>query len=153
MLIKKFEEQVERTPQAIAVHTVHTVLPVLPVHPTADTGCPCTYKKLNHWANQIAAQITAANVGPNVALLLEHGVNMIAAILGTLKAGKIYVPLSVDYPENRLSYLLSDSEAAIIITETAHEATAQKLAHSLKITTLNIDKIDRTPAPNPQRET
>ncbi|MCP4156340.1 MAG: amino acid adenylation domain-containing protein, partial [bacterium] len=150
MLIKKFEEQVEKTPQAIAVHTVH---PVLPVHPAAAPGGPCTYKKLNGWANQIAAQITAAKGGDNVALLLKHGVTMIAAILGTLKAGKIYVPLSVDYPEKRLSYLLSDSEAAIIITDTAHEATAQKLAHPLEITTLNIDKIDRNPAPNPQRDT
>ena len=51
-----------------------------------------------------------------VALLFEHGIDMIVGILGTLKSGKVYVPLDPGYPVERLDYMLEDSGARLIIT-------------------------------------
>jgi non-ribosomal peptide synthetase component F len=53
-----------------------------------------------------------------IALLLDHNAPLIAAILGVLKAGKIYVPLNGTYPRARTSYMMEDSQARLIITNT-----------------------------------
>ncbi|NIM16368.1 MAG: AMP-binding protein, partial [Candidatus Aminicenantes bacterium] len=123
MLAKKFEAQVKRTPDKVAVTTVEETY---------------TYKKLNHYANGIAGQISGMAAGQTVALLFDHGVHMIAAVLGALKAGKTYVPLSVDYPQNRLSYMLSDSESSLLLTGPSYEAFARGLAQSMDILVLVI---------------
>jgi amino acid adenylation domain-containing protein len=131
MLAKKFEDQVERTPGNIAVKT---------------PGKTYTYSQLNRYANEIAALISGAAAGDTVGLFFDHGVHMIAAILGALKAGKTYVPLPVYYPENRLSYMLSDSESALLVTGTAHAAEAARLAQKVNIPVLTIETDSIEPA-------
>jgi len=131
MLAKKFEDQVERTPGNISVKTVEKTY---------------TYSQLNRYANEIAVLISGAATGDTIGLLFDHGVHMIAAILGALKAGKIYVPLSVYYPENRLSYMLSDSESALLVTGTAHAAAADRLTQKVNIPVLTIETDSIEPA-------
>jgi len=126
MLAKKFEDQVKETPAAPAVKTAEKTY---------------TYEELNRYANRIAHQIlkvSTAAAGETVGLLFEHGVHMIAAILGALKAGKIYVPLSVDYPVNRLSYMLADSGASLLVTDTNHAPFARSLTQPLGIPVVDI---------------
>jgi len=129
MLIKKFEEQVQETPHHIAVKTGNQSI---------------SYEELNRYANGIAHLIEA--VWPkhreegNVGLLLEHGIQMIAAILGALKAGKTYVPLAVEYPYNRISYMLENSESSLLITNSKNEEKAKKLSHENNIQLLDLDK-------------
>ncbi|MCK4761145.1 MAG: amino acid adenylation domain-containing protein [Candidatus Aminicenantes bacterium] len=124
MLARKFEEQVKKIPHKLAVKTIEREY---------------TYLELNRCANGIAHRVTAAAAGGTAALLFEHGVHMIAAILGSLKAGKVYVPLSADYPADRLSYMLSDSGAAILLTDTLNLPLAQKLSRANDIPLVNID--------------
>jgi non-ribosomal peptide synthetase component F len=116
MLIQKFEEQVKKTPHHIAVKTEELAI---------------SYGELNRYANRIARLIQRAwpkhRETANVGLLLEHGHHMIAAILGTLKAGKTYVPLSPDYPYNRISYMLEHSESSLVIVNSKSEEKAKKL--------------------------
>ncbi|MCK4761087.1 MAG: AMP-binding protein, partial [Candidatus Aminicenantes bacterium] len=130
MLARKFEEQVKKTPFNLAVKTIEREY---------------TYEELNRYANGIAQRITAAAAGETAALLFEHGVHMIAAILGALKAGKVYVPLSSDYPAGRLSYMLSDSGAAILLTDTQNLPMAQELSRAKDIPVVNIDGGDLPP--------
>ncbi|NER99131.1 MAG: amino acid adenylation domain-containing protein, partial [Symploca sp. SIO1B1] len=77
-----------------------------------------TYKELNSWANRIArAIINKRGVSPEpIALLLETGPEMIAAMLGVLKAGKFYVPLDISWPKSRLDSILEDTEAKIVLS-------------------------------------
>jgi len=77
-----------------------------------------TYKELNSWANRIArAIINKRGVSPEpIALLLETGPEMIAAMLGVLKAGKFYIPLDISWPESRLDSILEDAQAAIVLS-------------------------------------
>jgi amino acid adenylation domain-containing protein len=110
-LPNRFEQQVDRYPQRLAVVS-------------HDTGL--TYKALDQTANRVAQAILArhgAEPAP-VALLLEHDAPVIAAMLGVLKAGKICVPLDPQAPLERLRYILRDSQALLLVTDEMHHAIA-----------------------------
>jgi non-ribosomal peptide synthetase component F len=80
--------------------------------------------------NHCARQLRRAGVRrKRAALVFNHGAPMIAALLGALKAGKTYVPLDPAYPAERLSHLLKDSQAEMIITENRSISAAHQLAH------------------------
>ncbi len=121
MLIEKFEAAVEAFSDRIAIKMEAETL---------------TYRQLNQYANQVAARIIAStglnNKGKQAALLFEHGADMIIALIAVLKANMVYVPLDRTYPENRLAYMLEDSEAALILTNTYNLHLAQGLARKIK---------------------
>ncbi|MES2316844.1 MAG: amino acid adenylation domain-containing protein [Pseudomonadota bacterium] len=87
-----------------------------------------TYAQLNRRANQVAAFLRARGAGADslVGLCVERSANMVAALLGILKAGAAYVPLDPSYPSARLNYMLRDSRAALLLTEShlAHDLAA-----------------------------
>ena len=124
---KRFEQQVRKYPHGLAIET---------------RGQQLSYKALNEAANQIAWAIPAARKGKNepIAILLEQGPQMIAAILGVLKAGHFYVLLDPTYPLPRLTYMLQDSQAILLITNKQHLNLAYELAPSGR-QALNIDQL------------
>jgi amino acid adenylation domain-containing protein/non-ribosomal peptide synthase protein (TIGR01720 family) len=78
-----------------------------------------TFQELNAWSNRIAHTLLAQGVKAEskVPILLNRGADMIASILGILKAGAAYVPIDSDIPLERVSYILDDIEAKVLITE------------------------------------
>jgi amino acid adenylation domain-containing protein len=104
LLHELFEEQVERTPEAVAVVCGDQQL---------------TYAQLNHRSNQLAHALLARGVRPDerVALYIERSVEMVIGLLGILKVGAAYVPLDVSYPEERLEYMLRDSSPVVALTQ------------------------------------
>ena len=116
------EEQVERTPDAIAATFEKRSL---------------TYAELNGRANQLARKLRAAGVGPDtlVGVCMERSLELIVALLGVLKAGGAYVPLDPSYPEDRLRYLVSDAR---LQTAIVHAATIDRFdADGVRV--LNLD--------------
>ena len=99
-----FETQVEKTPEAIALVFDRQRL---------------TYRELNQRANQMAHFLRGLGVGPEVlvAICVERGIEMIAGLLGILKAGGGYVPLDPNYPKERLALMLEDAGAAILLSQ------------------------------------
>ncbi|WP_329082497.1 non-ribosomal peptide synthetase [Streptosporangium sp. NBC_01469] len=99
-----FTEQAARTPQATAV---------------VDKGFSLSFRELNTQANQLARHLGNLGVGPGslVAVCVEHGFPLVVALLGVLKAGATYVPLDPTYPENRLSFLLDDTAASVVVSQ------------------------------------
>ncbi|HLP61226.1 MAG TPA: amino acid adenylation domain-containing protein, partial [Candidatus Deferrimicrobium sp.] len=123
-----FEQQVNKTSHRIAVKIRKDHF---------------TYHELNRYAGRVAGLIERqlkSKQGERVGLLFEHGYDMIAAIIGTLKAGKVYVPLSSSYPIKRLSYMLSDSGSSLLLTNTANSSLAFALAGENHIEIGNIDE-------------
>lgn len=87
-----------------------------------DATGTVTYAQLDRAANHVAAALLALRPGreETVALLLGHEATMIAAIVGALKAGKIYVPLDPALPAARIAHLIDDAQARVIVTDTRH---------------------------------
>ncbi|MGI9423650.1 MAG: MupA/Atu3671 family FMN-dependent luciferase-like monooxygenase [Hyphomicrobiaceae bacterium] len=77
-----------------------------------------SYDALNRRANSIAARLRREGVGPGhiVGVSLDRSINMVASILGVLKAGAAYLPLDPDYPLQRIDFCLRDSGAQMLIT-------------------------------------
>jgi amino acid adenylation domain-containing protein len=99
-----FEKQVEKTPEAIAVIFENQQL---------------TYSELNQKANQLAHYLQTLGVKPSVlvGICLERSLEMVIGILGILKAGGAYVPIDPSYPLDRQSYMLSDAQISILLTQ------------------------------------
>jgi amino acid adenylation domain-containing protein len=110
----RFERQVDRFSDRIAVKAGAAEL---------------TYAELDDWANRIASAILArrGEEPEPIGLLLEQGASSIAAILGVLKAGKIYVPLDPTYPQARLAQMLDWVGARLVVTDSLNAELAGSL--------------------------
>jgi len=99
-----FEQQVEKTPESIALQFETQQL---------------TYKELNEKANQLAHYLQNQGVKPEVVVgvLMERSPFLVIALLAILKAGGAYLPLDLDYPQDRLLFMLKDAQAKLILTE------------------------------------
>ena len=117
-----FEEQVERTPNNVAVVYEDQQL---------------TYRELNSRANQLARYLKRIGVQPEtlVALCVERSLEMIVGLLGVLKAGGAYVPLDPVLPKDRLAFMLEDSRVSVLLTQ---ECLLDKLpAHTAQVICLD----------------
>jgi amino acid adenylation domain-containing protein len=81
-----------------------------------------TYRKLNEEADRLAGVLKARGVESNslVALMVERSLSMVVGILAILKAGAAYFPVDGDYPEDRISHMLADSQVSVILTKTGN---------------------------------
>jgi non-ribosomal peptide synthetase component F len=98
-----FEEQAERTPEAVAVEFEDQRF---------------TYQELNQRANQLAHYLISLGVGPEtlVGICVEQSIEMVVGLLGILKAGGAYVPLDPAYPPQRLEFMLEDAKLSLLLT-------------------------------------
>lgn len=102
-------------------------------------GGELTYRELNQAANRVAHAVLARGTsGAPVAILLGQDISVIAAILGVLKSGALYVVLDPTFPASRLSHILDDSQARLLLTNDACEPMARGLAPA-KVELLNTD--------------
>jgi amino acid adenylation domain-containing protein len=98
-----FRQQVSRKPDEIAV---------------TYEGSPLTYRELDQESDRLAAYLHLMGVrtGEPVGLMAENSYRVIAALLGILKAGAAYLPINVDYPDERKKFILKDCHAKILLT-------------------------------------
>uniref|UniRef100_UPI0013D50505 non-ribosomal peptide synthetase n=1 Tax=Myxococcus vastator TaxID=2709664 RepID=UPI0013D50505 len=107
-----FEEQAQRTPDAVAVEYEDQRL---------------TYAELNRRANQLAHHLRGMGVGPEVrvGLCVERSLELVVSVLGILKAGGVYVPLDASYPLERLAWMKQEARVALLV---AQEKLADEVA-------------------------
>jgi len=117
-----FEAQVERTPNAVAVVFEDKQL---------------TYRELNTRANKIAHYLQRWGVEPEVlvGICMERSLEMIVGLLGILKAGGAYVPMDPVYPQERLAFMLENTQISVLLTQ---NRLVQRLPrHSAKVVCLD----------------
>lgn len=131
-----FEAQVEKTPDNIAVVFKEQQL---------------TYQELNHQANKIAHYLQSLGVGQEVlvGICVERSLSMVVGLLGILKAGGAYVPLDPTYPKERLSFMLSDSQVQVLLTQ--QKFVEEFTGSGAKVVCLDTDRksINRQSQENP----
>ncbi|HLO84146.1 MAG TPA: amino acid adenylation domain-containing protein, partial [Nostocaceae cyanobacterium] len=111
-----FEEQVEKTPDAIAVEFDNQQL---------------TYHKLNERANQLAHYLQSLGVEPEVlvGVAIERSLEMAIAVLAILKAGGAYVPIDPAYPQERRDFMLADTNCRVLISQSSLRSLFPKVDH------------------------
>jgi amino acid adenylation domain-containing protein len=137
-VVDLFEQQVNRTPDKVAVVFEDQQL---------------TYRQLNAKANQLAHQLLTlqqqhlfAN-NPLIAIVMERSLEMVIGLLGILKAGGAYVPIDPHYPAARISYLLDDSAAPLLLTQ-SHlkvQLSLAELGHEYMV--VCVEEVDLTVLP------
>ncbi len=117
-IVTMFEAQVEKTPDAIAalMGNDRTIAESI------------SYTNLNRRANQLAHYLLEKTCGKNIAIgiALPRGIDLVVALMATLKAGCHYIPLPASYPAGRIHYILRESCAGIFIDKTNSEASSSK---------------------------
>ena len=119
-----FEEQAERVPNSVAI---------------AFDSEQINYGELNRKANQLAHYLQEQHVGPEmlVGICMERSIEMIVAMLATLKAGAAYVPIDPSFPARRVNDLLEDTHSPLILTLQKYVGA---VSHSpVKIVSLDSD--------------
>jgi amino acid adenylation domain-containing protein len=121
---EQFGERAALTPDAIAVMIEHHRL---------------NYGELDRKANQLARHLKGLAVGPGVlvGVYMDRCLDLLVAILGILKAGAAYVPLDPSYPAERLSFILKDTQAPVLLSQ---ELLARTLPeHEAKVICLDSE--------------
>ncbi|HEX3030485.1 MAG TPA: amino acid adenylation domain-containing protein, partial [Clostridia bacterium] len=130
---RMFEEQAERTPQAVA---------------GVFEGNEITYRELNEKSNAVAAELRrkGMKLGSIAGIMVERSLEMIVGIMGILKAGGAYMPISPEYPEARIKYMLEDSKACVLVTQ---EDLDGKFAFDVETINLNNKELYKGDCSNP----
>jgi len=128
---KLFEEQVEKTPNRIAV---------------LCNGVELTYEELNHKANKLARVLRRNGIKQDciVGIAMERSIEMIIGIIATFKAGGAYIPIDVEYPKDRIKYMLENSNAQVLLTSRKYifkdDEYEKIVEHVLEMENEQIDK-------------
>lgn len=120
-----FQKQVVATPNAIAV--------------SANLN-HWNYQTINESANKLAHYLISEGVEPNsiVAIYIDRSVELVIALLATLKSGAVFLPLDKEYPDNRLFYMLDNSAAPFLL----YKNIIPDWADQLKIKCINVENKD-----------
>lgn len=94
-----------------------------------------TYGELDRRANHLAKRLAGSSIrrGQLVGLLAPRSMEMVAGILGILKAGAAYVPLSPELPEERLRFMVGDAQPPVIVAHPHHLEMANRLGAAVKL--------------------
>ncbi|MDB4901294.1 MAG: amino acid adenylation enzyme/thioester reductase family protein [Mucilaginibacter sp.] len=135
-IVDLFEDRAAKSPESTAV---------------MFEGTKLSYGELNRHSNQLAHYLQSKGVKAEtlVPICVERSPKMVIGILGILKAGGVYVPIDPEYPQHRISYMLEDTGAAIVLTS---KAGKDKLSTSAAIIELDTDwqQIEKEKDSNPQ---
>ena len=133
-LVELWNEQVKLTPKNTAIVFEDKKL---------------SYKELDEKSNQLAhfLQENGASSGEIIPILMDKSLEMIIAILGILKIGAAFLPVDVQYPKDRIEYMLHDSNAKILVTvpEFIHKSTSNIKALSVELDNITYKTHSTTP--------
>lgn len=129
-VVQQFEEQVERTPDAVAITCENKML---------------TYDQLNYRANQLAHYLRQQGVTTEtpVGICLRRSIEMLVAIWGVLKAGGAYVPIDPSHPNERIAHILKDTQVRWILTRSVLTKPLNNYVEAIQ-----LDKLDLTSQPD-----
>ncbi|MEJ6981955.1 non-ribosomal peptide synthase/polyketide synthase [Pedobacter sp. P351] len=120
-----FEQQALKNPESIAVKF---------------EGEQLSYRELNNLSNQLAYKLISRGVrkGMMVPICVERGLEMITGILGILKAGGAYVPIDLEYPKDRISYMLEDTSATVVLSTKGNRKVLEDLGKEIDIVDIEL---------------
>lgn len=131
-IVDLFEEQVQKTPNNIAVICQERAI---------------TYKELNEQANQLARYLMNQGITKNdcIGILVDRTIELVIAIIATIKANAIYIPIDPDYPERRIKYVLENSKTQIVLISNKTENILSNEYKKINVNNKeNFDYLEKT---------
>ncbi|MGD2089308.1 MAG: amino acid adenylation domain-containing protein [Candidatus Aminicenantes bacterium] len=137
-----FEEQVGRTPHHVALVCKEEGWKGRRIEGKKGS-ISITYRELNNQSNRLAQLLAGKGVRPDniVGIMMERSIEMIVGILGILKAGGAYLPIDPQYPEERINYILSDSNAGVLLSRPGDQVNAGTEVKEESIKRIDIDNL------------
>lgn len=128
-LIKTFQDIVKKYPNKIAIKE--------------DSGKYITYGALDQQSNAIASKLLKESIHPNdvVAIALPRSIQLVCAMLAVLKINATYLPIDIKYPNNRIKYIVSNSNAQAIISNAENSYGCKKIVDVNKLDFTNKNNI------------
>ncbi|WP_036529534.1 non-ribosomal peptide synthetase, partial [Nocardia sp. CNY236] len=129
-LVSRFEEQVRRTPDAVALDCAGTTM---------------TYAEFDGRVNALAQHLIGRGVGPDtvVGLAVRRSLDLMVGMYAILKAGGAYLPIDPDHPAERIAYVLTVAQPVVVLTTTGDEPQ-----WDADIDIVRIDRFDGEPTPH-----
>ncbi|MBR3152338.1 MAG: amino acid adenylation domain-containing protein [Clostridia bacterium] len=114
-----------------------------------SNGEKISYKELNEKANQLARKLVEKGVKPDsfVGILCNRSIELIIAILAVLKSGAAYLPIDPEYPQERISYMLEDSNTKLVLTKPQFKDLIDKNITSIDISNTKVYSGDSSNLP------
>ncbi|MEV6321024.1 amino acid adenylation domain-containing protein [Nocardia sp. NPDC051787] len=144
-LVSRFQEQVRRTPDAVALEYVGAALahPSPDHHPSSSRSATLTYAEFGDRVTALARHLTALGIGPEtlVALAIRHSFDLLVGMYAIIEAGGAYLPIDPDEPADRIAAVLTVAEPAVVLTTTWDEPE-----FGADVPTLRIDQLAGLPA-------
>lgn len=136
-IVDLFEEQVESTPNAIAIEFENEAL---------------TYEELNKKANLLAHYLRLQGIQEEslAGICLDRSLEMIIGLLGILKAGGAYVPIDPTYPVDRIKYILNDIQSPVLLTTKEHVNALSEIHNNLVV--IDAAKLSGNVTENPKTQ-
>src|SRR5690606_16388693 len=136
-LVNLFLEQVERTPDNIAIQFKDNFL---------------TYKDLDERSNQLAHYLKSFGVKEEslVPICVSRSLDMVIGIIAIMKAGGAYVPIDPEYPTDRIEYIIKDTGSKTIVTESCSPLSQQTDGYNTIFLDLDREKIAKESTQLPQ---
>ncbi|UCH96821.1 MAG: AMP-binding protein, partial [Candidatus Aminicenantes bacterium] len=158
-----FEEQAETIPDNTAVigemqsaeRKAQSIRRNKERHALCAMRCALTYRELNRQSHQLAHLLREKGAGPDtvVGLMVERSLEMIVGILAILKSGSAYLPMDPRYPEERVKYILKDSDAKTLVIDTGLPGKLKELSIvNCQLLIVNEKPLNRRRLNNPPKE-
>ncbi|MDV6293933.1 non-ribosomal peptide synthetase, partial [Rhodococcus aetherivorans] len=128
-LVGMFEQQVARTPDAVALEFEGTTL---------------TYAEFDAAANRMARCLISAGVGPEctVGLAIRRSIDLLVAMYGIVKAGGAYVPLDLDHPADRIAHVLAAARPVVVLTTSDTGLAVPEQTSVLEVDHVDLSRFD-----------
>ena len=131
-IVDLFQEQVQKTPNNIAVISGETTI---------------TYRELNEKVNQLARYLINQGITKNdtIGIVVDRTIELIIAIIATIKANAIYIPIDPDYPEKRIKYVLANSKTQTVLISDKTEKILSNEYKKINVSNQeNLKNIEKT---------
>ncbi|SEB35211.1 amino acid adenylation domain-containing protein [Tenacibaculum sp. MAR_2009_124] len=122
-VVDLFGDQVQKSPTAIAA---------------TFEGLELSYQELDNRSNQLANYLVSKGVKADdlIGICLERGLDMIIGVLGILKAGAAYVPIKPDFPQDRIAYLLEDTNCSLVVSNLESQEKLEPFSNNIQLVEL-----------------
>ncbi|WP_330228350.1 amino acid adenylation domain-containing protein [Nocardia sp. NBC_00508] len=146
-LVSQFEDQVRRTPDAVALEYAGATLahPSPGHHPSSTRNATLTYAEFGGRVNALARHLIALGVGPEtlVGLAVRRSFDLLVGMYAILEAGGAYLPIDPDQPADQIAAVLAVAEPVVVLTTTRDEP-----GFGAEVPTFRIDRFEGLPTPH-----